>query len=41
LIEAGVWGVNEDALWGVVLAGVAVAFLIEWRALRPQGRTTP
>lgn len=33
LIEAGVWGVDEDALWGVVLVGVALAFLIEWRTV--------
>lgn len=31
LMEAGVWDVNEDVLWGLVLGGVALAFLIEWR----------
>ena len=34
LMEAGVWDVNEGALWGLVLVGVALAFLIEWRAVR-------
>jgi hypothetical protein len=33
LMEAGVWGVDADALWGVVLVGVALAFVIEWRAV--------
>jgi hypothetical protein len=36
LMEAGVWDVNEDALWGLVLVGVALAFLIEWRAVGRQ-----
>lgn len=31
LMEAEVWDVNEDALWGLVLVGVALAFFIEWR----------
>ena len=31
LMEAGVWRIKEEALWGVVLVGVALAFLIEWR----------
>jgi hypothetical protein len=35
-MEAGVWHVNEDALWGVVLVGVALAFLIEWRVVGRQ-----
>ena len=39
-MEAGIWGINERALWGVVLAGVALAFLIEWRAVGGQGRTS-
>lgn len=30
-IEAGLWNIDEAILWGVVLAGVALAFLIEWR----------
>jgi hypothetical protein len=33
LMEAGVWRINEEALWGVVLIGVALAFLIEWRVV--------
>ena len=40
LMEAGVWGVNEDALWGLVLLGVALAFLIEWRAVGGQGQNS-
>ena len=40
LMEAGVLGVNEDALWGAVLVGVALAFLLEWRALADQGRNS-
>jgi hypothetical protein len=36
LIEAGIWGVDHDVLWGVVLIGVALAFLIEWWTVRPQ-----
>jgi hypothetical protein len=38
LMEAGIWDVSEDALWGVVLVGVAVAFLIEWRVAGREGR---
>jgi hypothetical protein len=37
LMEARVWDVNEDALWGLVLVGVALAFLIEWRVVGRQG----
>jgi hypothetical protein len=33
VMEAGLWDVNEDALWGLVLVGVALAFLIEWRVV--------
>jgi hypothetical protein len=36
LMEARVWNVNEEALWGLVLVGVALAFLIEWRAVGRQ-----
>ena len=35
-MEAGVWDINEDALWGLVLVGVTLAFLIEWRAVGRQ-----
>ena len=37
LMEARLWDVNEDALWGLVLVGVALAFLIEWRVVGRQG----
>ena len=37
LMEARVWNVNQAVLWGVVLIGVAVAFLIEWRTVGRQG----
>jgi hypothetical protein len=37
LIEAGVWRVDQDVLWGVVLIGVALAFLIEWRTVGRPG----
>ena len=40
LMEAGVWRVNEEALWGVVLVGVALAFLIEWRVVGRQGHSS-
>ena len=40
LMEAGVWNVNEDALWGLVLVGVALAFLIEWRAVGRQSQNS-
>jgi hypothetical protein len=36
LMEAGVWSINETALWGLVLVGVALAFLIEWRTVGRQ-----
>jgi hypothetical protein len=40
LMEAGVWRINEEALWGVVLVGVALAFLIEWRVVGQQGHNS-
>lgn len=40
LMEAGVWSVNENALWGLVLVGVALAFLIEWRTVGRQGHNS-
>jgi hypothetical protein len=40
LMEAGVWSVNENALWGLVLVGVALAFLIEWRTVGRQGQNS-
>jgi hypothetical protein len=36
LMESGLWDVNEDALWGLVLVGAALAFLVEWRAVGRQ-----
>jgi hypothetical protein len=32
-IEAGAWTLDWSVLWGVVLVGVGVAFLIEWRTV--------
>ena len=40
MMEAGVWRVNEGALWGVVLVGVGLAFLIEWRVVGRQGHNS-
>jgi hypothetical protein len=31
--EAGFWRVDQSALWCVVLTGVCLAFLIEWRTV--------
>jgi hypothetical protein len=39
LAEAGIWGVDQAALWGVLLVGVSLAFLIEWRTVR--GNSSP
>lgn len=39
-MEAGIWNVDQPVLWGVVLVGVALAFLIEWRMVSHQGRTS-
>ena len=33
LMEGEVWNVDQSVLWGVVMVGVAVAFLIEWRTV--------
>ena len=40
LMEAGIWNVDQAVLWGVVLVGVALAFLIEWRTIGRQGRAS-
>ena len=40
LIEAGIWNLGEEALWGVVLVGVALAFLIEWRVVGREGHSS-
>jgi hypothetical protein len=34
LVESGVWNLHIHALWGVVLVGVIVTFIIEWRTVR-------
>ena len=39
-MEAEIWNVNEDALWALVLVGVAVAFLIEWRTVGRQRQSS-
>lgn len=36
LVEAGIWYFDLSLLWGPILVGVAVAFLIEWRTLGRQ-----
>lgn len=36
LMEAGMWNVDQSVLWGVVVVGVAVAFVIEWRTVGRQ-----
>ncbi len=33
LIEAGAWRFDLSAVWGLVLLGVGVAFVIEWRTV--------
>jgi len=33
LMESGTWNVDQSVLWGAVLVGVALAFLIEWRTV--------
>jgi hypothetical protein len=40
LMEAEVWDVNGDVLWGLVLVGVALAFLVEWHAAGRQGHNS-
>jgi hypothetical protein len=36
LIEAGAWRFDLAIVWGVVLLGVGIAFIVEWRTV---GRT--
>jgi hypothetical protein len=31
--ESGLWPVPTSAVWGVVLLGVGLAFLVEWRSV--------
>jgi hypothetical protein len=38
--EAGVWNIDEQILWGVVLVSVVLAFIVEWRTAGRQNRTS-
>ncbi len=40
LEEAGIWSVDIVVLWGVVLAGVGIAFFVEWRTFAGRRRTS-
>ena len=33
LIEGGAWHFDMTIVWGVVLLGVAIAFVVEWRTV--------
>jgi hypothetical protein len=33
LIEAGVWRFDRAVVWGLILVGVGIAFVIEWRTV--------
>jgi len=35
MIEAGIWTVDLSVVWGIVLVGVGLAFIIEWRTVGP------
>ncbi|HSA94078.1 MAG TPA: hypothetical protein VLE48_13775 [Terriglobales bacterium] len=37
LRSAGVWSMPEGVLWPLVLIGVGIAFVIEWRVTRQAG----
>src|SRR4051812_20622698 len=38
LIEGGVWHFDMNVVWGFVLIGVGIAFVIEWRTVgQPNG----
>jgi hypothetical protein len=39
LIEAGAWQFDMAIVWGVVLLGVGIAFLIEWRTVGRHGQS--
>jgi opacity protein-like surface antigen len=39
-VEAGVWDLDLRLMWGIVLAAVAGALLIEWRTAGQQPRTS-
>ena len=37
LIESGRWAADLSAVWGVVLVGVGIAFVLEWRTVGQKG----
>jgi hypothetical protein len=39
LVEAGIWHVDAALMWIVIVAGVLIAFMIEWRRV-PRRKTT-
>ena len=39
LLEARIWHIDMATVWTVIVAGVALAFVIEWRAT-PRHKTT-
>ena len=39
LIEAGAWQFDMAIVWGVVLLGVGIAFIIEWRTVGQHGQS--
>jgi hypothetical protein len=40
LVESGASRIDELVLWALVLVGVAIALVIEWRTVRRQERTS-
>jgi hypothetical protein len=40
LIEAGAWPLDMTIVWGVVLLGLGLAFMIEWRTVGQHGGST-
>ena len=37
LIESGRWAADLSVVWGLVLLGVGIAFVVEWRTVRDAG----
>jgi hypothetical protein len=37
LIEAGAWDVDMTIVWGIVLLGLGLAFVVEWRTVGQHG----
>lgn len=37
LIESGRWAADVSAVWGVVVLGVGIAFVVEWRTVGQNG----